>query len=387
MILFPCSSHTQEFKSKEDLVQDDFHRFNWYASRVKKIKHTDTIPLPTYLHPFIKLPNLTKVHFFRAGCNTPQCWSISKALRVVSIDTGFAATDGVGFADTTSVLGRCSAITAFLDTLHAMNIEPQELNIRGKVTESLAQRVTTFTTLRVLTLRIGGDLSLDKFVTIATEFPFLRQLDVDAGNIDAKAFLRTSRPSTPSPFPALQTLTIRAGDALLIALTSLLPCNGLQSLHMDFSPVDNPRHLIPAFDNLVTKAPTSLRELTIEYFPEFDEIYSRDWFPIDVLRPLAPLTNLRRFRVTTCTVPKLVDKDIEEMGTWWRHLEHLDLGTVNDCVGSTSTLTPASYMTLAKSCPALISLTLPAEEPPVTNDDGQTLPLFSYRIEDQRVSS
>lgn len=348
---------------------DAFLRFRSYASRVRKIKHSAVVGVPPALLPHITLPNLRDVAIASGGCGTAPCWSVSPAVRDVSIVTSYREAASLSADSQDSCLHQRARATAdLLDTLRTSDIPLRRLRLRGSITRDTLSSVSLFTTLGTLSLQIGPSLTADVLFSIATTLPSLRELNINAHFVDPWDLQTAlSTKSTGKIFSSLKKLVISAHNNTFVALFPFLPSNTLRSLTIHADDADGPLGLIPAFVSLAAAVPASLQELVIECYPDlgdWDEV-TPEWFALRMIRPLAGLTYLRRFSVAAIVLPYLGDTDIREISAWWPHLEDLDLGTLTRdiSIDQGRGLTPAAYAILARACPKLRSLTLPVEIP------------------------
>ncbi|KZT07282.1 uncharacterized protein LAESUDRAFT_758689 [Laetiporus sulphureus 93-53] len=386
---FGVKNGVVEFMSPENVTAAAFARLHSHAARVRSIKHTESISMPPSLHPFIFLPNLRSVRFSQAGCETSACWSISRAVCKVDINLGFSPRPDSADTDK-AVQRRSSAVADYLDELFMTAKGVHSLRMRGSVSVHLDQKLATYTSLRSLDLHMGICLSAETFATISAAFPHLSELDINAQHIDAIDFRMALPCSVSQLFPSLQHLTIRAEPALLVALLPLVPPDVMRSIHLDADCPLGVSSLHDVCELLSARVSGSLQEFAIQHFPDFDEIddpesarETSDWFTIAILRPLARLQFLRRFSVAATKPPDLCDKDIEEIASWWPHLEHLDLGTLDD-EDCSRRMTTCSYAALARSCPMLRSLALPVEIPDITSSSSIILPVPANTAERPR---
>ncbi|KZT67373.1 hypothetical protein DAEQUDRAFT_812920 [Daedalea quercina L-15889] len=324
-------------------------RFCAYAHRVRSIRHTDAVRIPSTLRGFLTLPRLASIRFRDGGCQTVDFWGMSSSVREVDIHFGFSRRR----------VRPDDALTRYLKELHDASPNLDVLRVRGTTSAQFLRNVSVYTALSTLDLRVGTSLSMELFCKIATTFAALRELTVDARHLDAQELLEglTSPTVDTEIFISLRDLTLQAKPALASALLQLIPSCTLETFHLDaqWTPDAPPSPLRQVFAHL----PDSVRALSLECFDDVD-IVDRA-----TLRPLARLAGLRRFDVQVAVTPCLHDQDARDLAAWWPNLEHFVVGAVEDVCGLPRDygMTPAVYAFFARSCPALRSLALPVHIP------------------------
>ncbi|CCM02544.1 uncharacterized protein FIBRA_04646 [Fibroporia radiculosa] len=369
---------TNRVQADDQVQRDAVTRLNAYASRVKAIRHVEPVALPAPFQSLVALPQLAHAQFGWRGCEPAPLWAVSKALRDVDISIGYAEDPGMPAIDGCStVVGRSDAMLQYLERVGAAAVPIETLRLRGAASEQLVRQALSFASLTALQLRVGKQLSTQVLLTLATAAPCLEALDIEAHHITAESMCASvSSASAPLLFPALRDLRINSTPGLFGMMLPLMPPSVLRSVHFDVCAPDGPSALLPLFGALVATAGSSLESLVLEYWPDFEEEEGDprtefpDWFTLDLLRPLAGLISLRYFRLTAARLPCLDDKDVGEIGKWWRQVEHLDLGTRDQRSDWGPGLTPGVYASLAKMCPMLKSLALPVDVPEFA-DEGQ----------------
>lgn len=318
-------------------------RFRVYAHRVRSIRQAEAVRIPTALRGLASLPKLASIRFREGGCLTADFWGISHTIREVDIHLGFSRRH------------RCptDALTRYLKELHDASPDVQVLRLRGTATMPLLCRVSQYTHLRALDLRVGSSLPMEIFCTIAATFATLRELTVDARHLDAQDLVEGVTSLGTEIFVSLRDLTLQAKPALASALLQLIPSRPLESFHFDaqWTPDAPPSPLHQVFAHL----PDSLRTVSLECFDDVDCIDRA------TLRPLARLAELRRLDIQVAVTPCLDDQDAKDLAVRWPNLEHLAIGAVEDICGLPRDygMTPVAYAWFSRSCPALESLALP----------------------------
>lgn len=324
-------------------------RFRVYAFRVRSIRQAEAVRIPTALRGLVSLPKLASIRFREGGCQTADFWGISRTMREVDIHLGFSRRKGFP----------TDALTRYLEELHDASPDMQVLRIRGTATMPLLCRVSKYTHLRALDLRVGSSLSMEIFCTIAATFATLSELTVDARHLDAQEVVEGIHAPTTGTgiFTSLRSLTLQAKPAFASALLQLIPSRTLDTFHLDaqWTADAPPSPLHQVFAHL----PDSLRTVSLECFDDVDCIDRA------TLRPLARLAGLRRLDIQVAVTPSLDDQDARDVAAWWPNLEHLAIGAVEDICGVPRDygMTPAAYPWFARSCPELESLALPVHIP------------------------
>ncbi|KAK7685631.1 hypothetical protein QCA50_010392 [Cerrena zonata] len=343
-----------------------------YAARVKHITLRNAIHDHTQQH--LILPELRSATLEGGGCNTAIDWAGSPALRRLKIDMQtIRAKPEAQFE-----LGK--RVAEILRTIQTRSDDGlQELDLKGHITSSLSYTIGSLTTLRSLTLLCGSTVTPRLLIEIAT-FPHLRDLRIQATHIDADCFriLQTNPGSTLTTFPSLHNLRLQSDQPLMQAVIELLQPSTLEHLHLEaYGPALDVTAWTPIMDTLASKASYSLRTLILEHYHTghiVDHGYSLNSFTLLPLKSLAACRALQRFTLGTTSLINFTDRNIEEMSSWWPHLETLDLGTLpvlDEDIPYKPTLTVKSLLHLARNCTKLKDLVLSLDISAVPESDRQ----------------
>lgn len=337
-----------------------------YAARVKHINFSSP---PSGLHKETFLfPNLQSATLQHGGCLTPVDWLASTKLREINVV--LAMTAGNEAAD-----NQCKSLALILRqcsraTISSSHTALENLRIRGWMTPVLNEALCSLKSLRSLILHTGKSLTAQTLTAVAS-FPHLQQLSIHASDIDGEDLIGALLPGVS--FPSLRSLRIRGQRSLFCAILDIIPHSTLRSLYLETEDYDQGSlSWKPTFSLLASKAPDTLIDFTIDQLLEPEEItnslflFSIDTrLALETLHPLSALKALRRFTVDAMVLPDFTDKDIEQIGSWWPHLEHLDLGALPGVLDHIEVWTPkitlSSLNHLAKHCASLRSLTLPLD--------------------------
>ncbi|KAF8555965.1 hypothetical protein OG21DRAFT_1483430 [Imleria badia] len=317
----PLLSLLPGFSMENDNIRFDpttqdaaFTAFNSYAIRVQHIVHShrvlaDLTSIP--LHLFHQLSNLESARIeSRATGEVALRMSLAPRLRALALQVGYTKSNPTSTTvhDMMSLLKGCSSL--------------EQLSVRGHSSECLHMPLSCITTLRSLSLH-PSSLTEQSFMTVSI-FPRLVDFDVHADCLSLSTAI--TRTSGAPFFPALEKLKIRAQPAFVALILEQLPRDKLHSLHIDAS---GPASAFEGLFKAMTTLP--LHEFTLEHAISIEDsedipAYTLDkFFTLDHLRPLSKLP-LRCFILDSSLPPDLSDADMEEMTTWWPHLDRLELG-------------------------------------------------------------
>ncbi|KAI0831811.1 hypothetical protein BC628DRAFT_1499751 [Trametes gibbosa] len=336
--------------------------FRVYATRVKEISHHTCFDIPILDKAESIMPRLEAATLSFHGCTVPCPWALSPLLKRVSINIGFARSP-------MTIVHRANMAADYLGQVCMTAPALQSLHIRGRMTDSLNDVVTSFVQLRSLTIYSSCFLTAGTLAAIAA-MPYLQSLAVHSSAIHHTDFEDALARSTAPCFPALEQLEIRANGSLLATVIEHLPRDVLTKLRAEVDRSSlGPGYLKGAFEQLAHKTSQSLTELLVEDLTEFEDLDSSlrpqaspEWYPLSILTPLATLKGLRRFALTSMLPSALTDADLEQLGKWWPSLEHLNLGTFDSEYLPPDwpvSMTPAALPAVAKFLPRLESLALP----------------------------
>lgn len=365
------SGESQGNGSEEEcasLPQD--HRFHAYSNRVKSLILQDRAPLLRVDRKFI-LPRVTSITLVQEGCKTPSEWIASPSLKDLRISIG-------SLRDTPSAVARADALAHTIERI-AENADSSltNLRIRGFMTPQLNAAISTLTTLRSLSIYAGKSLDAGLLASVAS-MPFLKNVSIHAAHIGAEQFRNAVHHSNNHYFPHLATLEVRGQASLIQAMLEVLQQDTVEVLKLEAQTPSEPSAWKAILETVASKASLSLRDLTLQYTIDIEDIdqdashLRADDIPFttDSLRPLATLSRLRRLEIDSTIPPTLTDRDIEQVASWWPHLEDLDFGTIPDICDIARIwqpcMTTAGLIPLARNCSQLQSLTLPLD---LTNVD------------------
>jgi hypothetical protein len=308
---------------------------------VKSITHQHRRPVDPRLLSLLQtsvdahlLPKLTAVQIGVSSWDAlSMAMGLSSKLQHLTLDLGFnkARTDVKGVSN--------DVAAAYLEKV-AHTAFPRRLEIRGMALghKRIDFALTSMKSLRVLSLTTGKSLTENTLAMIAT-FPYLGELEIHAGHIDADELAASMTMQGTPLFPALKMLHIRAQPPLVELFIQKIPHDNLRRLIIEAErPALPALEWASAFRLIPAKATNTLSELTIEHHIDSvtemhlianntpSQLNSGTQFTIGALRPLAKLPHLRRLVLDTTVVPGLCDAEIEEVAKWWPLLEHLDLG-------------------------------------------------------------
>ncbi|KAI0040963.1 hypothetical protein FA95DRAFT_1502049 [Auriscalpium vulgare] len=363
--------------SPANVSADALANFHAYASRVRSISHRSRaftrIPpgilslLTRDAHELV-LPALRAVRLTFSDTSKPKIpptLYLSRALRSLSVDISFIgrkSADGVQPGE---------ALCAYMGAVARVACGLEDLRLRGRVCERIADTVATMTGLRSLDLCVGKDLSARTFAAI-TAFPRLEDLRIQLDGMDSEALAEELEEA--AAFPSLEVLHIRSSPSVLEALFERLAARNLRTVRLesDFKPrsVDV---WTPVLALLAARAAHTLAELTIESLTNFCEVPDHAFppklnFTLDTLAPLAKVAGLRRFSLDASVPADLSDADLAALARWWPAIEELALWTRPvDAFDYPAYFTvqpratPASLAVLAAHCPRLRMLTVPMD--------------------------
>ncbi|KAF7975447.1 hypothetical protein HWV62_9453 [Athelia sp. TMB] len=385
------------------LLSMDLSKFESYARRVRTITHRHRRPMDPRILCVLAgafrdtkpdrsiLPQLSRVSIsVPSWDNFSVYMGRSPALRELTLDLGFnrARVDAKGYSNDEVAAGYLEDIIGSAASIEKMELRGLAL-AHPRISGSL---MNLGASMRILTLTTGTSLSPYTFSGVV-RFPRLEELEVHAGHISPTELAEVfSVREEEDVFPALRKLRIRAQAPVVELLLEKMASCQLASLHIEAVPqpqglrAHNWAHtfaLIPA------KATFTLQELTIEHHFELSVDnepnsntptpassspsatgLSANPDPVEApmltlanLRPLAPLTRLRRLILDTTLPPCLSDADVETLARWWPNVEHLELGgmtsdSVCSSLKSTSRTTLACLRSFAKWSTRLETLVL-----------------------------
>lgn len=319
----------------------------------------------------LSFPKLRSAVLEGEGCNTTIDWAGSPALRKLKIDMQTIRAE----PHTQYELGK--RVAEILQTLQAHSDDGlQELNLKGHLTSSLSYTLGSLTTLCSLTLLCGSTITPRLLTEFAT-FPYLQDLRIQATEIDTDWFRTLQPTSGPTTFPSLRNLRLQSDQSLMLAIIELFQPSTLEQIHLEaHGPALDVTAWTPVMDTLAVKASNSLRTLIIEHYhtdSTSDHILiGHDSFTLLPFKSLATCRGLRKFTLETTSLVKFTDRDIEEMSSWWPHLEHLDLGTspvLDEDIPYHPTLSVKALLHLAHHCPNLSDLALSLDISHVPDND------------------
>ena len=175
--------------------------------------------------------------------------------------------------------------------------------------------------------------------------------------------------SDPMTLPSLRNLRLQSTHLVMQTILELLQPSTIEHLHLEaHGPALDVTAWSSIIDTLTVKASLSLRSLTIEHYPTDSTVDSSDHvvaesnsFTLLPFKALKACRGLRKFTIGTTSLINFTDRDIEEMSSWWPHLQYLDLGTLpvlNEDVPYHPMLSVKALHHLAHHCPNLRDLIL-----------------------------
>ncbi|KAI0339629.1 hypothetical protein BDW22DRAFT_575624 [Trametopsis cervina] len=326
---------------------------DYYAARVQHFRLTTCLVEPEITT--VVLPQLRSASIAGAGCIVPLNFLASPTLRELRVDFGDFMGTNIAHSRSSSIAVALVQFTPHLESLR----------IRGYMGSALRNILPSLTSLRSLVLYAGRSPSATTLASL-TMLPYLQSLTIHAPHIEAGEFAAALAPA--ASFAGLRRLRIRGKRALVCAILSIIPRGTLRSLHLDDEEYEQEvATWLPMFDLLASKTADTLQELTIDQFKERNDVFFLALPPSRLgLEALQPLSGLRALRVLTLGLsftPDLTDRDIDEMATWWPHLERLDFGTTTDQVNAFDApkTTFAALQSFAARCPRLHALVFPLD--------------------------
>ncbi|KAF7356510.1 hypothetical protein MVEN_00984400 [Mycena venus] len=353
--LIPGLIHVEGVYDADCKGSVDLSAFNSYAHRVKHITQRHN----TRIHP--------KLLAFLCAKGTPLFRLTTTRLLSTDPDCAPAALKR----------GGPSGSKDYIETLLHVATSIERVRLRGLADPYLNHGISQMSNLCSLSLRTGSFLTAETFAAISI-FPYLAELEIEAGHIDIDALIDAWSPaSEASRFPALKKLRICAQEPVLELVLQKIPPGSLHTLRIEAT---TPAGLPPVrwsnlFDLITTTNSYTLYDLTIEQHlndVDLDTIPAtslshtqNNRITFDIIRRLAPLRRLRYLTIDMTRIPNLSDQDIDALTTWWPDLAHLDLGSLHssECHPSTGRphATLACLPSFASSMPKLDTLILPLD--------------------------
>ncbi|KAH8833106.1 hypothetical protein DL96DRAFT_1705129 [Flagelloscypha sp. PMI_526] len=375
----------------------DLARFETYSVRVRSIAYSRKVTQVDVrlsqllsLVPTTLLPHLGRVSFRPKGFTpTTTRLSNSPALQCVQLDTGFFTTDGDA---------------GFIQQLKASGVQLRQMSIRGPLSLTANEALSSFTTVETLSLRLGTSLTPEAFLSVLS-FPVLRELDVHATHLNMQE-LQILRPEVHHTAPilsSLKILRIRGSSDLIQSIISRTI--HLHTLHIELDDSLIRNRSWKTMIDLIGSRCHHLEALTIEHHLDLDAEQqptppiaaalpqhtlisahnsrpstpgppAKDGFELSLFYSLKSARSLRHLSLDT-TIPFVgSDQDIVMFAKYWPCLEHLDLGATSSHVSS-SDISLRSLHILATALPRLQSLILPIGAPVVLLN---SLPLASTPV-------
>ncbi|KAF9786947.1 hypothetical protein BJ322DRAFT_1107036 [Thelephora terrestris] len=362
----PCVTPLMDLFTMSSVSPEEFSN---YARMVKHVrlgaKTKEKIALGASVYDTTPLfPNLQSVAVLMDGCAASAVHLLlSPMLSTVTIDIGVSTGRATGAE-------RSGNIATYLSSLRSSSIPTQKLCIRGFACEKLNAAVSSLSTLKSLSLKVGTSLSTRTVADIAN-FPFLEELFVHADRVDADS-LEESLASSSPVFPNIRTLDIRS--SIEVAATILRHARSTTFTKLS---IEVTRNEGTTWTRLYSVIPTTVQDIHIDYHIDLDEPTSDTTdtnndhsLTIGKLEPLSKLT-LRAFTLDTNIPVNLADKDVGTLTRWWPTLKILDLivSAHEGCkenedqeaqmISWTPKLTLGCLSTIAKDWPHLEHLRLP----------------------------
>jgi hypothetical protein len=341
------------------------HHYYSYASRVKHISFTSLPQYPIIDRALTPFPNLKSLVLKGEGCLIQPSILLTPSLEELDID--FRSPKPRKLA-----LDRSYQLAEMFEDAPSLTTSLLSLRIKGCMHPSLTAAITSFQSLRSLVLLTGQSLSAETLAGLSG-MANLQNLYVHASHIDSIDFAQAVARQTTQPFRSLRDLRIRAQRSLFRAILDVLPHSTLQSLHLETEEAtQGPSAWNSTFNLIVSKATDTLIELTLDQILDPEEMEaslssspSDTRIVLDTLQPLSKLAVLRRLTIDAMVLPDFTDRDIDQMSTWWPHLERLDLGALPDVQDHSEPLVPKltvkALQHLAKRCASLRILTIPLD--------------------------
>ncbi|KAH7921291.1 hypothetical protein BV22DRAFT_1096712 [Leucogyrophana mollusca] len=370
--------------------------FRSYAKRIRRITNQQSVNLdPSVLSHLVLdnsldlLPSLTFARIDASGWGELQNqMSISAKLRTLELDLGFIA----------ERIARNTILACELLMQVAKGTALERLYIRGTIGDCFNHSLRSLISLRSVTLHVSNSLTTDTLMAVST-LPALVEFDIQAGNLAAEQLIDVVNAHSQERaafFPALQKLRIRAHAPVVECILRNLPHQTIRTLRIDAElPTGPPSSWNNVFHAISAIAPTSLDDLTIEHSIDIDDLDDTqpspyNHFTLDDLRPLSKLP-LRRFILDTLVPPDLADRDVEELATWWPHLEQLELGApaALECVGEQwrPKTSLSCLAALAKRCKKLEHLVMTLDAASGASLEGSSVQLQPHPLRQLTIGS
>ncbi|KAF9266896.1 hypothetical protein L218DRAFT_1074746 [Marasmius fiardii PR-910] len=328
----------------ESPVSPDLNSLRFYAPRVRHIAHRQNLQLHPHLSSIIAasfgdgmFTGLSSVQLLLANCHS-LCSILGPGTMVETLVIDMSFHPGAFQSSNTAA---CNYL-ANLPNLQA-------LTLRGLASVALNRTISATCHLRSLSLTLSTSLNADTIIAIS-QFPVLAELDIHAPHIHARDLTdKWSSPGSDVCFPSLRSLRIRASTSLVGEVLQRMQSAQLHTIYLDVEPVAQTDDAWIDLFNIMKNNTPNLHDFTIDHHVDTDiPVYdsnsglfnfndssndtNSDIFDkllrFQLLHPLFGLPYLQRVVFDT-TPPILVhDEDLENLGSQWPQLTHLDLGTV-----------------------------------------------------------
>ncbi|KAF9006111.1 hypothetical protein BDQ17DRAFT_1239325 [Cyathus striatus] len=341
-----------------------------YARRVKHISHKEHVRVDSDVLSLLcdnssfpstvgVLQHLRSVQLSASNYTALQrTFALSPQLERLDCHLGFSSQNAFTVDDICDYLDHATTISSRLQTIC----------IRGHGLPRLNTTISSLTHLSTVSLRMGPSL-LPATLKAIIEFPSLLELELHVGHIELNELFNIGSSIT---FPVLRKLSVRGHTPVIAFLLERLQPGTICTARLEFEDDSLTSKSWGTITDLLTnKGDNSLRLLTMEHHIEVldgddgdnhsdvvtDSTLISDDTPLSSLRKLC---GLRQLVLDMSTSPRIHDKDVASMASWWPHLEQLDLGSVTMEASCKAPLATVTCLTaFAQFWPKLKQLSLP----------------------------